>query len=73
LVTGASGFIASQVVDLLLRNDYRVRGTVRRLTNEAKIRPLLNLCPDSKYPLELVEADLNDHNSWDRLVLIYRT
>ena len=70
LVTGASGFIGSQVVDLLLRNEYRVRGTVRCLRNEVKIRPLLNLCPDSKYPLELVEADLNDHDSWDRLVLI---
>ena len=69
LVTGACGFIGSQIVDLLLRNGYRVRGTVECLTNEIKIRPLRSLCPDSKYPLELVEADLHDHDSWDRLVL----
>src|SRR5688572_12794085 len=72
LVTGASGYIACQIVDLLLRNGCRVRGTVRCLTNEMKVRPLLDLCPDSTYPLELVEADLNNHDSWDRLVLRHK-
>jgi nucleoside-diphosphate-sugar epimerase len=63
LVTGASGFIGCQIVNLLLRNGYRVRGTVRSLANEKKIGQLRNLYPESKYPLELVEADLDNHDS----------
>lgn len=41
LVTGASGFIASHVVDLLLKKGFRVRGTVRSLKNPAKVIFLL--------------------------------
>jgi nucleoside-diphosphate-sugar epimerase len=68
LVTGATGFVGSQIVHLLLRSGYRVRCAVRCITNEKKVRPILNLCPDSTYPVELVEADLNNHDSWDRAV-----
>ena len=37
LVTGASGYIASHVVHLLLTKGYKVRGTVRSLNNAAKV------------------------------------
>ncbi|XP_015915115.1 uncharacterized protein [Parasteatoda tepidariorum] len=65
LVTGASGFIALHVIQLLQREGYRVRGTVRSLKNEKKVQPLKELCPDARYPLELVEADLTNDSGWD--------
>lgn len=65
LVTGATGFIALHIIQLLQREGYRVRGTVRSLKNEAKLKPLKSLCPDAKFPIELVEADLTKDNGWD--------
>ena len=66
LVTGASGFIATHVVKLLQVEGYKVRGTVRSLQNEEKVAPLRNLCPGAKHPLELVEANLMNPESWDK-------
>ncbi|XP_028405338.1 tetraketide alpha-pyrone reductase 1-like [Dendronephthya gigantea] len=69
LVTGASGFLASHVIHQLLQSEgYRVRGTVRDLTNEKKTSPLQALYPEAKYPLELVQADLLEAESWIRAV-----
>ena len=65
LVTGASGFVASHIVQqLLVGGKVKVRGTVRSLKNESKCAPLMKLVPDAKYPLELVEADLLNEESW---------
>jgi nucleoside-diphosphate-sugar epimerase len=64
LVTGASGFIAAHIIKLLQEEGYRVRGTVRSVKDEKKIAHLKKLVKNSKYPLELVEADLNNENSW---------
>jgi dihydroflavonol-4-reductase len=63
-VTGASGFVASQIVALLLERGHRVRGTVRRLDRKPLIDPLRRL-PGSER-LELVEADLLDAASLER-------
>ena len=68
LVTGASGFLATHVVQQLQQAGYRVRGTVRSTKNEDKVKPLRELCPDSKHPLELVEADLTQPDSWKAAV-----
>ncbi|GBM18507.1 Putative uncharacterized oxidoreductase YDR541C [Araneus ventricosus] len=68
LVTGASGFIALHIVRLLQREGYKVRGTVRSLKNEAKLKPLRSLCPEAKHPLELVEADLTSDAGWGEAV-----
>jgi len=68
LVTGVSGFIASWVAHLALKLGYRVRGTVRSLSNENKVKHLRDLCPGSKYTIELVEADLTSDNGWDEAV-----
>ncbi|XP_078380812.1 uncharacterized protein LOC144663671 isoform X2 [Oculina patagonica] len=66
LVTGASGFLAMHVVKQLLDSgEYIVRGTVRSLANEQKVKPLKMLSPENaKYPLELAEADLTKKESW---------
>ena len=65
LVTGASGFVASHIVQqLLVGGKVKVRGTVRSLKNESKCAPLMKLVPDAKYPLELVEAELLNEESW---------
>ena len=69
LVTGASGFLASHVIQQLLYSEgYRVRGTVRDVNNETKTTPLHALYPEAKNPLELVQADLLEPESWIRFV-----
>lgn len=40
LVTGATGYLGSNVVKSLLDRGYSVRGTVRSLANKAKIAHL---------------------------------
>lgn len=60
LVTGATGFLAPHVIKILLKNGYRVRGSVRNLKDETKIRPLKELGDQ----LELVQADLMEPESW---------
>nr|XP_034328392.1 putative uncharacterized oxidoreductase YDR541C [Crassostrea gigas] len=68
LVTGAGGFIATHIVKQLQEEGYRVRGTVRSLEDEERIKKLKELCPDAKHELELVEADLTKPESWEPAV-----
>ncbi|KAH9503821.1 hypothetical protein Btru_063923 [Bulinus truncatus] len=68
LVTGASGYVATHLVKLLQESGYRVRGTVRSLKDEKKVKHLYNLCPSAKHRLELVEADLLLAESWTNAV-----
>lgn len=63
-VTGASGFIASWLVKLLLERGYTVRGTVR---NPEKSKHLLKLSGASER-LKLVEADLLKPGAFDSAV-----
>ncbi|XP_033760807.1 putative uncharacterized oxidoreductase YDR541C [Pecten maximus] len=65
LVTGASGYIASHIVRQLQEEGYRVRGTIRSLGDEEKVKKLNELCPEAEHKLELVEADLNKPDSWE--------
>ncbi|KAJ4903522.1 NAD(P)-binding Rossmann-fold superfamily protein [Raphanus sativus] len=60
-VTGAGGFLASWVVDLLLSKDYFVHGTVRDPDNE-KYSHLKKL-EKAGENLKLVKADLLDYGS----------
>ena len=57
-VTGASGFLASELIAQLLSSGYRVRGTVRSL-EPSKIFHLLAL-PGAKTNLALFAADVLD-------------
>ncbi len=64
-VTGASGFIAAHIVRELLEQGYRVRGTVRKSSQNY---PFLLTLPSAAERLELVEADLLTAGSYDKAV-----
>lgn len=67
LVTGATGFLGSWIVQTLLHSGYCVRGTARSLRDE-KVG-FLRALPFASERLELVTADLLDGASvWDPIV-----
>ncbi|XP_076940834.1 phenylacetaldehyde reductase-like [Bidens hawaiensis] len=66
-VTGASGFIASWLVKLLLDHGYTVHATVRSLDDPKKIEHLLAL-DGAKERLSLFEANLSVEGSFDSAV-----
>ncbi|KAL2230428.1 UNVERIFIED_CONTAM: Cinnamoyl-CoA reductase 1 [Sesamum indicum] len=66
-VTGASGFIASWLVKLLLRRGYTVNATVRHLSDPAKVKHLKAL-EGAKERLQLFQANLVEEGSFDAAV-----
>lgn len=64
LVTGATGFIASHIIERLLTGGQRVRGTVRSLRKPGDIDRLREL-PGARERLDLVESDLTQPGSFD--------
>ncbi|KAM5552179.1 phenylacetaldehyde reductase [Rosa sericea] len=66
-VTGASGFIASWLVKLLLQRGYTVKATVRDPNDHKKTEHLLSL-DGAKERLHLFKADLLDEGSFDPVV-----
>ena len=69
LVTGASGFVATHLIKLLLEQGrFHVRGTVRSLKREEKVKPLRELFSGATYPLRLIEADLTKPKTWNKAV-----
>ena len=64
LVTGVTGFLGAATANAFLQDgSYRVRGTVRSLSNESKLTPLKTVLGDLYDQIELVEADLMDKES----------
>lgn len=61
LVTGGSGYIAGETIRQLLARGWSVRTTVRSLTREAELRPLLGGTPET---LRFFAADLMDDAGW---------
>ncbi|XP_071839331.1 uncharacterized protein [Apostichopus japonicus] len=68
LVTGASGYVATGIVNDLLNKGYLVRGTVRSLKNPGKVKPLKSMAEGKPGKLELVEADLMKPETWKSAV-----
>ncbi|KAM1064525.1 hypothetical protein TB1_027903 [Malus domestica] len=66
-VTGASGYIASWLVKLLLQRGYAVRATVRDPSDPKKTEHLLSL-DGAKERLHLFRADLLEEGSFDTVV-----
>jgi len=66
-VTGASGFIATHIIQQLLAKGYKVRGTVRSVKDLSKYEYLTRLDPSGDQ-LQLVEADLVAEGSYDNAV-----
>ncbi|XP_059649138.1 phenylacetaldehyde reductase-like isoform X2 [Cornus florida] len=66
-VTGASGYIASWLVKLLLERGYTVNATVRSLNESKKTAHLLAL-DGAKERLHLFEANLTEEGSFDSAV-----
>lgn len=68
VVTGASGFVASEVVKQLLIKGWNVRGTVRSLAKKEKVQHLEALSKALPGNLTLHEADLLEKGSFDEVV-----
>ncbi|KAH6824551.1 Rossmann-fold superfamily protein [Perilla frutescens var. hirtella] len=66
-VTGASGYVASWLVKLLLERGYTVRATVRNLSDPGKTKHLEAL-EGGKERLELFEGDLMEEGSFDSVI-----
>ncbi|MEV0205277.1 NAD-dependent epimerase/dehydratase family protein [Streptomyces sp. NPDC050788] len=69
LVTGGSGFVGSHLVVRLLERGYRVRATVRKVSDAGKVAPLRDL--QARFPgrLELFEGDLLVEGDFDEAVV----
>ncbi|XP_067950105.1 uncharacterized protein [Watersipora subatra] len=70
LVTGSTGYLASHIVKQLVESEqYRVRGTVRKIEDNTKLERLKALLGENtKYDVEFVEADLTQPDSWKEAV-----
>ncbi len=66
-LTGCAGFLASHIAARLLRDGFRVRGSVRSLEKQSGYAHLLRL-EGAKERLELFEADLHDAAAFRKLV-----
>eukprot|EP01125_Pyxidicula_operculata_P017633 TRINITY_DN61_c3_g1_i1.p1 TRINITY_DN61_c3_g1~~TRINITY_DN61_c3_g1_i1.p1 ORF type:complete len:338 (-),score=86.55 TRINITY_DN61_c3_g1_i1:102-1115(-) len=63
-VTGASGYIATEVIRQLIKDGFTIRGTVRNLNDQQKVSHLKELFPS----LKLYESDLLKDGSFDEAV-----
>jgi dihydroflavonol-4-reductase len=64
LVTGATGFIAQQLILDLLERGHTVRGTIRSLAKADELKTTLANHADRAQEIELVEADLESDKGW---------
>jgi len=68
LVTGASGFIAQQLILDLLEQGHSVRGTVRSAAKGEALKAALGAHSDRASEIDLVEADLESDAGWSEAV-----
>jgi len=68
VVTGATGFVASHVIEILFEKGYTVHGTVRDPSNKNKTAHLRKLQKKYDAELKLFKADLLEPNPFDLAV-----
>ncbi len=70
LITGITGYVASQVTHYFLKDDsFEIRGTVRDPANQDKLAPLKKAYGEENFSkIELAKADLLDADSIDKAV-----
>lgn len=68
LVTGINGFVASWITFGLLQQGYRVRGTVRNISDASKTSHLVDIATQYHGYIEFIEADLLMDAGWDTAV-----
>lgn len=68
LVTGGNGYLGSQVIAALIRQEYEVLTTVRSLSAEPIIREALRRGGVDDGELDVVVADLASDDGWARAV-----
>ena len=64
LVTGGSGYLGTQLIAALLREEHDVRATVRSLDGEAAVRAAVRRAGVDDTSLDLVAADLISDDGW---------
>lgn len=64
LVTGATGYIASWIIKILVDDGYTVHGTVRSVSDKDKLAHLLKIDKNTTGKLKLFEADLLQEDSF---------
>jgi uncharacterized protein YbjT (DUF2867 family) len=68
LVTGGGGYLGLNILNLLSKENHKVRVTVRSLNDKKKLEIISNAAKGIKNPIEFVEADLLNPDSWDNAV-----
>lgn len=67
LVTGGSGYIASNIIIQLLQQGYAVRATVRSLNKIERVKNIMITGGiNSLDDLSFIETDLSSENNWDK-------
>ena len=69
LVTGATGYLGSELVKQLLQKGYDVHATVRAPENKQTVQHLLNLADALPGNLKLFKANLLQPNAFDEAVM----
>lgn len=67
LVTGASGYLALNVINQLAKEPHKIRATVRNVNDKKKIEIIQNAAKGSKHPIEIVNADLLKPETWQKV------
>jgi nucleoside-diphosphate-sugar epimerase len=68
LVTGGSGYLATHLIAMLLRDGHEVRTTVRSTTRNAELRAAVRRGGADDAGLEIVTADLMSDDGWPAAV-----
>ncbi len=68
VVTGATGFIAIELIKQLLQKGYHVKGTHRASADPSRLADVTALARGAPGSLELVQADLLKPGAFDSIV-----